>query len=122
MGGLKNGESILIHNAGGGVGLAALDISMHLGATTYGTSSSKKHSFLKERGLNHPIDYRNQDFLSTIMDLTGGMKGTNYADGCKTYSTESRRGGFDRMWIEPFHSNRSVKDMRILKQEKTSAK
>lgn len=72
MGGLKKGESVLIHNAGGGVGLAALDISLHLEATTYGTSSAGKHSFLMERGLNHPIDYRNQDFLSSIMSLTGG--------------------------------------------------
>ncbi len=70
MGGLKKGESVLIHNAGGGVGLAALDISLHLEATTYGTSSVGKHSFLLERGLNHPIDYRNQDFLSSIMNLT----------------------------------------------------
>ena len=72
MGGLKKGESVLIHNAGGGVGLAALDISLHLEATTYGTSSVGKHSFLMERGLNYPIDYRNQDFLSSIMSLTGG--------------------------------------------------
>ena len=72
MGGLKKGESVLIHNAGGGVGLAALDISLHLEATTYGTSSVGKHSFLMERGLNYPIDYRNQDFLSSIMSLTDG--------------------------------------------------
>ena len=72
MGGLQKGESILIHNAGGGVGLAALDIAMHLEATTYGTSSANKHSFLMERGLNHPIDYRNQDFLSSVMGLTDG--------------------------------------------------
>ena len=70
MGGLKRGESILIHNAGGGVGLAALDISLHLKATTYGTASLKKHPFLKERGIHHCIDYRNQDFLSSIMRHT----------------------------------------------------
>src|ERR1700694_3688640 len=34
MGGLHSGESVLIHNAGGGVGLAALDIAKHIGATT----------------------------------------------------------------------------------------
>ena len=72
MGGLKKGESVLIHNAGGGVGLAALDISLHLEATTYGTSSAGKHSFLMERGLNHHIDYRNQDFLASVMSLTDG--------------------------------------------------
>jgi NADPH:quinone reductase-like Zn-dependent oxidoreductase len=72
MGGLKKGESVLIHNAGGGVGLAALDIAKHIGAVTYGTASAGKHSFLKERGLDQAIDYRNQDWLPVLMDLTKG--------------------------------------------------
>jgi NADPH:quinone reductase-like Zn-dependent oxidoreductase len=72
MGGLQKGEAVLIHNAGGGVGLAALDIAKHIGAETYGTASPSKHEFLKERGLDHPIDYRNQDWLPVLMDLTQG--------------------------------------------------
>ena len=71
MGGLRKAESVLIHNAGGGVGLAALDIARHIGATTYGTASPSKHEFLRERGLDHPIDYRNQDWLPALMQLTG---------------------------------------------------
>src|SRR5205807_8646110 len=55
MGGLKKDEAVLIHNAGGGVGLAALDIAKHIGATTYGTASAAKHEFLKARGLDHAI-------------------------------------------------------------------
>ena len=72
MGGLRGSESVLIHNAGGGVGLAALDIAKHIGATTYGTASPGKHEFLRERGLDHPIDYRNQDWLPVLMQLTNG--------------------------------------------------
>ena len=72
MGGLRRGESVLIHNAGGGVGLAALDIAMHIGATTYGTASPGKHEFLKQRGLDYPIDYRNQDWLPVLKQLTNG--------------------------------------------------
>jgi NADPH:quinone reductase-like Zn-dependent oxidoreductase len=71
MGGLRKGESVLIHNAGGGVGLAAIDIAKHLGAITYGTASPGKHEFLRERGLDHPIDYRNQDWLPVLKQLTG---------------------------------------------------
>jgi NADPH:quinone reductase-like Zn-dependent oxidoreductase len=71
MGSLDGGESVLIHNAGGGVGLAAIDIARKIGATTYGTASPGKHEFLRERGLDHPIDYRNQDWLSVLMQLTG---------------------------------------------------
>src|SRR5207253_4176854 len=70
MGGLKKEEAVLIHNAGGGVGLAALDIAKHIGATTYGTASAGKHEFLKARGLDQAIDYRNQDWLPVLIDLT----------------------------------------------------
>jgi synaptic vesicle membrane protein VAT-1 len=70
MGGLRKGESVLIHNAGGGVGIAALDIAKHIGATTYGTASPGKHEFLRARGLDHPIDYRNQDWLPALKQMT----------------------------------------------------
>lgn len=72
MGGLKRGESVLIHNAGGGIGLAALDIAKHIGAITYGTSSARKHAFLKSRGLDFALDYRTQDWLKEIKKLTDG--------------------------------------------------
>ena len=71
MGGLRRGEAVLIHNSGGGVGLAALDIAKHIGAVTYGTASPSKHDFLRERGLDHPIDYRTQDWLPVLKKLTG---------------------------------------------------
>lgn len=70
MGGLQKNESILIHNAGGGMGLAQLDIAKHIGARTFGTSSQQKHEFLKERGLDHAIDYRNKDWAAELMKLT----------------------------------------------------
>lgn len=70
MGGLKKNESVLIQNAGGGMGLAQLDIATHIGAATFGTSSSHKHVFLQERGLNHAIDYRNKDWYEELMKLT----------------------------------------------------
>lgn len=72
MGSLHTGESILIHNAGGGVGLAALDIAKKIGAVTYGTASPGKHKFLTDRGLDHAIDYRKQDWQPQLMQLTNG--------------------------------------------------
>src|SRR6185436_16130303 len=72
MGSLHEGESVLIHNAGGGVGLAALDIAKKIGAVTYGTASPGKHKFLAERGLDHAIDYRKQDWLPVLKDMTNG--------------------------------------------------
>ena len=72
MGSLHEGESLLIHNAGGGVGLAALDIAKKIGAVTYGTASASKHKFLAERGLDHAIDYRTQDWQPVLQQLTNG--------------------------------------------------
>lgn len=72
MGSLRKGESVLIHNAGGGVGLAALDIAKKIGARTYGTASPAKHEFLRQRGLDQPIDYRTQDWLPILKQLTEG--------------------------------------------------
>ncbi len=72
MGSLHEGESVLIHNAGGGVGLAAIDIAKKIGAITYGTASPGKHKFLAERGLDHAIDYRKQDWLPVLKDMTNG--------------------------------------------------
>jgi NADPH:quinone reductase-like Zn-dependent oxidoreductase len=72
MGSLHAGESVLIHNAGGGVGLAAIDIAKKIGTVTYGTASPSKHKFLAERGLDHAIDYRGQDWAPVLQQLTNG--------------------------------------------------
>jgi NADPH:quinone reductase-like Zn-dependent oxidoreductase len=72
MGSLQAYESILIHNVGGGVGIAALDIAQHIGATTYGTASQRKHEFLLDRGLDYAIDYRNKNWYDELMALTDG--------------------------------------------------
>lgn len=72
MGSLSEGERVLIQNAGGGVGLAALDICGVRGATAYGTASPWKHDALRERGAAACIDYRSQDFAAEIERITGG--------------------------------------------------
>lgn len=72
MGSLRSGDTVLIHGAAGGVGLAALDICNIVGTTTFGTASPPKHGFLQERGLDYPIDYRNRDYERLINDLTAG--------------------------------------------------
>jgi NADPH:quinone reductase-like Zn-dependent oxidoreductase len=72
MGALKPDEKVLIHNAGGGVGLAAIDIARHIGATILGTASAGKHDFLKERGLHEAIDYTRLDWTREVARLTEG--------------------------------------------------
>ncbi|MBI2706252.1 MAG: zinc-binding dehydrogenase [Actinobacteria bacterium] len=72
LGSVRTGETVLIHSAGGGVGLAALQLAKGLGAVTIGTASAKKHERLHELGLDHSIDYRTQDFETEVKRLTGG--------------------------------------------------
>jgi synaptic vesicle membrane protein VAT-1 len=73
QGGLRKGQTILIQNAGGAVGLAAIDISKHIGAITIGTASARKHEFLKNRGLDHVIDYRTENVTNRVLNLTNGL-------------------------------------------------
>src|SRR5215469_11285050 len=72
MGSLSSDDTVLIHNAGGGVGLAAIDIARHIGATIYGTASIGKHDFLKSRGVHEAIDYVNRDWTQEVSRLSQG--------------------------------------------------
>ncbi len=72
MGGLAKEQTVLIHNAGGGVGLAAVDIARHVGAVAIGTASKRKHDFLKSRDLSHAIDYTVDDWAKEVMRITRG--------------------------------------------------
>ena len=72
MGSLKREETVLVHNVGDGVGLAAIDIAGHIGATIYGTASGGKHAFLLQRGLHEAIDYRTKDWAVELERLTNG--------------------------------------------------
>lgn len=72
LGCTREGDAVLIHSAGGGVGLSALQIAKHRGAVTIGTASRKKHDRLVEMGLDHAIDYRTEDFEAEVMRITDG--------------------------------------------------
>lgn len=65
------GKRVLIHAAAGGVGTAAVEIGKILGVDMCGTSSSdSKLGRLKELGLQHCINYTNQDYEEAIRQLT----------------------------------------------------
>jgi NADPH:quinone reductase-like Zn-dependent oxidoreductase len=72
VGSLREGTRVLIHAAGGGVGIAATQIARNAGAEIFGTASPAKHEAIRAQGVAHPIDYRNQDFEAEVMRLTGG--------------------------------------------------
>jgi NADPH:quinone reductase-like Zn-dependent oxidoreductase len=72
MGGLHAGETLLVHSAGGGVGIAAIQLALHLGAHVIGTASAAKHDYLKGLGVAHCIDYTREDFERRVREITGG--------------------------------------------------
>lgn len=103
MGALGADETVLIHNAGGGVGLAAIDIARHIGARIIGTASTGKHDFLKLRGVQAAIDYRQQDWSVELARLTEGrgvelitdpMGGNHWKKSYKALRSTGRLGMF----------------------------
>ena len=72
MGSLRKGDRVLIHAAGGGVGISATQIARNEGAEIFGTASASKHDAIRAQGVAHAIDYRNQDFEAEVMRLTNG--------------------------------------------------
>jgi NADPH2:quinone reductase len=68
---VKAGESVLVHGAAGRVGVAALECGAVAGLQMYGTCSGRDFANVEQLGAR-PIDYRNEDFVARVRELTGG--------------------------------------------------
>jgi NADPH:quinone reductase-like Zn-dependent oxidoreductase len=69
----KTPHRVLIHAVAGGVGTAAVQIGKILGIEMYGTSSSdEKLARVKALGLQHAINYKQQDYEQVVKNLTRG--------------------------------------------------
>ncbi|MEU4929835.1 NADP-dependent oxidoreductase [Streptomyces yokosukanensis] len=66
---LRPGQRVLIHAAAGGVGHVAVQIAKARGAHVIGTASAGKHDFLREIGVDEPIDYRTTDVTEVVRDV-----------------------------------------------------
>ena len=73
MANVQPGETILVHMAAGGVGLALLQFSQMVGGIrVIGTASASKHEILRHHGCDYPIDYRTKDYVSEVRRITNG--------------------------------------------------
>lgn len=72
MAALAPNETVLVHNAGGGVGIAATQLARLRRATVIGTASAFKHDALRSFGVEHAIDYRHADVAAEVRRLTRG--------------------------------------------------
>lgn len=72
-GGAQPGETVLIHGATGGVGLAALQFARSVGLTTFATGGSEEgRAFLREQGADEVFDHTHADYLDEIQQRTQG--------------------------------------------------
>ena len=72
---VKNGDTILLHAAAGGIGTILSQWAKHLGATVIGTvGSDEKAKLAKANGCAHVIVYTREDFVKRVEEITGGRK------------------------------------------------
>ncbi|MHB8473445.1 MAG: SDR family NAD(P)-dependent oxidoreductase [Gammaproteobacteria bacterium] len=70
---MQPGERVLIHGAAGGVGIAAVQLALHLGAEVFATAGSdEKRDFVKLLGADHVFDSRSMAFADEILAATDG--------------------------------------------------
>lgn len=71
--GLKKGESLIVHGASGGVGLAAIDVGKAMGANVIAvTSGDEKIAAVVKQGADHVIDYKDGEVKDQIKALLPG--------------------------------------------------
>jgi len=69
---LYKGDRVLVHAAAGGVGLMLCQLALAKGCEVFGTASQpKKLEFLRELGVQHPINYKEQDYSEAVKKILG---------------------------------------------------
>ncbi|MEO1119990.1 MAG: quinone oxidoreductase [Pseudomonadota bacterium] len=72
---LQPGDKVLFHAAAGGVGLIACQWAKAMGVELIGTAGSdEKCALAKQHGAAHVINYRTENFVERVAEITGGSK------------------------------------------------
>ena len=70
---IQPGETLFIHGASGGVGLAATQIARAWGVSVIGTASTDEgHEAVRRQGAHHVLNHRNPGYLDQLKELTAG--------------------------------------------------
>jgi acyl transferase domain-containing protein/acyl carrier protein len=125
LGRLAPGESVLIHSASGGVGLAALQLARRAGTRVFATAGTpEKRDYLRSLGVDAVMDSRSLDFADEVLRRTGGrgvdivlnsLPGEAIARGVAALADYGRFleigkrdiYGNARLGLRPFHKNLS---------------
>ena len=125
MGGLRKGDRVLIHSAGGGVGIAAIQIAHRIGAHVIGVASSSKHAFLASLGVVHCIDPAREDFEARVLALSEGrgvdlaldaVGGASFARSYRCLGATGRLGMFGMSAAAPGKQRRPLQALRAAAQ------
>lgn len=102
LGGLKEGEHVLIHAAASGVGTAAIQLAREAGAIPIATAGSdRKLDVCAALGARHLIDYKKADFAEKVHDYTNGLGVALILDpvGASYWEQNVRSIGLDGRWV-----------------------
>ncbi|QCX81957.1 Phthiocerol synthesis polyketide synthase type I PpsC [Streptomyces sp. YIM 121038] len=69
LGGVGEGDRVLVHGGGGGVGHVAIQIAKALGAHVIATASGSKRTFVEGFGADEVVDYTAVDFTAAVRDI-----------------------------------------------------
>ncbi|MGQ4513268.1 zinc-binding dehydrogenase [Streptomyces sp. DW26H14] len=69
LAGVREGDRVLVHGGGGGVGHVAIQIAKALGAYVIATASGSKRKFVEGLGADEVVDYRAADFTGAVRDI-----------------------------------------------------
>ena len=73
LGRLKQGERLLVHGGSSGIGLTAIQLARHLGVECFVTvGSAEKARFCRDFGAGHALDYKQDDFVQKVKEITNG--------------------------------------------------
>ena len=68
------GETVLVHGASGGVGIAAVQLARARGMTVIGTAGTERgRRVVSEQGAHHALDHTSSGYLDELLKLTGGQ-------------------------------------------------
>lgn len=124
FGALRGGERVLIQAAAGGVGTAAVQIAKAVGAEVFGTASPSKHEAIRALGVEHPIDYRSQDFAKEVRRIAGaknpldlvldGVGGSSFRKGFSLLRAGGRLVCIGASAIQPGEEGRRLNAIKAL--------
>lgn len=107
---LRAGETVLVHAGASGVGTSAIQICKALGATVIATASSaEKLQVCRDCGADHVINYKSDDFVPVVKELTGGRGADIVYDpvGGDTFDNSTKCAAFEgRILVIGFASGR----------------